>query len=76
MIKQNYNSTSLAPGGSGSDLGSDHNTDAGNVAIEVQSNMSGSSKRMTRKERMERRMSMGNVAKSNEENRLPATGPR
>ena len=76
-IKQsNYNSTSLAPGASGSDLGSDHLNPADAVAIEVQSNMSGSSKRMTRKERMERRMSMGNVPKSNEENRLPATGPR
>ena len=43
----------------------------GGVASEVGSNMSGSSKRMTRKERMDRRMSMVNHPKSNEENRLP-----
>ena len=43
----------------------------GGVTSEVGSNMSGSSKRMTRKERMDRRMTMINHPKSNEENRLP-----
>ena len=44
----------------------------GGVTSEVGSNMSGSSKRMTRKERMDRRMSMVIHPKSNEENRLPS----
>ena len=62
----------MVAGGSGSDLGSDN---GGLAAADVQSNMSNSSKRMTRKERMERRMSMSsNIAKSNEENRLPTAG--
>ena len=55
---------------SSGDILSENGAAGGGCLSDNGSNMSGSSKRLTRKERMDRRVSMANP-KSNEENRLP-----